>query len=110
MLAAASIDPRRMWRVTCDVLLAFFGTHLQQEPARPLLDGPSDGYPELRYGAPWAGRAGDPLGGAGAEASVSPQHTRLVQTVMTGQQANEQAALEDRLRGAGVDPEVRYIP
>jgi hypothetical protein len=52
MLAAASIDPRRMWRVTCDVLLAFFGTHLQQEPARPLLDGPSDGYPELRYGAP----------------------------------------------------------
>jgi predicted dienelactone hydrolase len=52
MLATASIDPRRMWRVTCDVLLAFFGTHLQQEPARPLLEGPSDGFPELRYGAP----------------------------------------------------------
>jgi hypothetical protein len=38
-----------------------------------------------------------------------PSAQRLVQTVMTGQQANEQAALEGRLRGAGVDPEVRYI-
>jgi hypothetical protein len=52
MLAATSIDPRRMWRVTCDVLLAFFATHLDQEPARPLLQGPSDDYPELRYGTP----------------------------------------------------------
>jgi hypothetical protein len=26
--------------------------HLQQEPARPLLEGTSDGFPELRYGAP----------------------------------------------------------
>jgi predicted dienelactone hydrolase len=52
MLATASIDPRRMWRVTCDVLLAFFGTHLQQESVPPLLEGPRDEYPELRYGAP----------------------------------------------------------
>jgi hypothetical protein len=52
MLAATAIDPRRMWRVTCDVLLAFFATHLDQEPAPPLLNGPADDYPELRYGAP----------------------------------------------------------
>jgi hypothetical protein len=52
MLAAAGIDPRRMWRVTCDVLLAFFATHLDREPVPPLLKGPSDEYPELRHGAP----------------------------------------------------------
>lgn len=52
MLAAAQIDPRRMWRITCDVLLAFFGTHLDQQPVPPLLEGPCDEYPELRYGAP----------------------------------------------------------
>jgi hypothetical protein len=52
MLAAASIDPRRMWRVTCDVLLAFFGAHLQYQPVPPLLEGPTDNYPELRYGPP----------------------------------------------------------
>ena len=40
MLAATAIDPRRMWRVTCDVLLAFFATHLDQEPAPPLLKVP----------------------------------------------------------------------
>jgi dienelactone hydrolase len=52
MLAATSIDPRRMWRVTCDVLLAFFATHLEHEPVPSLLEGPSDNYPELRYGPP----------------------------------------------------------
>ena len=52
MLAAAGIDPRRMWRVTCDVLLAYFATHLDRAPAAPLLQGPSDDYPELRYGPP----------------------------------------------------------
>ena len=52
MLAATAIDPRRMWRVTCDVLLAFFATHLDQEPAPALLEGPADDYPELRHGAP----------------------------------------------------------
>jgi hypothetical protein len=52
MLAATSIEPRRMWRVTCDVLLAFFATHLQQAATPPLLAGPSDDYPELAYGPP----------------------------------------------------------
>jgi dienelactone hydrolase len=52
MLAATSIDPRRMWRVACDVLLAFFATHLEHEPVPSLLEGPSDNYPELRYGPP----------------------------------------------------------
>jgi uncharacterized membrane protein YbhN (UPF0104 family) len=52
MLAATRIEPRRMWRVTCDMLLAFFATHLQQAVAPPLLAGPSDDYPELTFGAP----------------------------------------------------------
>ena len=52
MLAATRIEPRRMWRVTCDVLLAFFATHLQEATAPPLLVGPSEDYPELRFGAP----------------------------------------------------------
>jgi hypothetical protein len=40
MLAATRIRPRRMWRITCDVLLAFFATHLQQAATPPLLTGP----------------------------------------------------------------------
>jgi dienelactone hydrolase len=52
MLAATSIQPRRMWRVTCDVLLAFFATHFHQAATPPLLAGPSDDYPELAYGPP----------------------------------------------------------
>jgi hypothetical protein len=52
MIAATRIDPRRMWRVTCEVLLAFFGTHLEHEPVPPLLDRPSDVYPELRHAVP----------------------------------------------------------
>jgi dienelactone hydrolase len=52
MLAATSIEPRRMWRLTCDVLLAFFATHLHQATTPPLLAGPSDDYPELAYGPP----------------------------------------------------------
>ena len=51
MLAATKIEPARMWRITCDVLLAFFATHLNNAPVPPLLTGPSD-YPELTYGAP----------------------------------------------------------
>jgi hypothetical protein len=39
-----------------------------------------------------------------------PSAQRLIETVMAAQQAKEQAALDGRLRGAGVDPEVRYIP
>jgi predicted dienelactone hydrolase len=52
MLAATSIQPRRMWRVTCDLLLAFFGHHLDQPTIPPLLAGPSGDYPELTFGAP----------------------------------------------------------
>jgi hypothetical protein len=52
MLAATRIEPQRMWRITCDVLLAFFATHLDQQPVPPLLRGPSDDYPELAYGPP----------------------------------------------------------
>ena len=51
MLAATSIEPRRMWRITCDLLLAFFATHLAQAAA-PLLEGPSEDYPELVFGPP----------------------------------------------------------
>ena len=50
VLASTRIEPRRMWRVTCDVLLAFFGRHLDGAPA-PLLDGRSPDHPELTFGA-----------------------------------------------------------
>jgi dienelactone hydrolase len=52
MLAATAIEPRRMWRITCDLLLAFFATHLQQAAVPPLLTGPSGDYPELSFGSP----------------------------------------------------------
>jgi hypothetical protein len=53
MLAATQIEPRRMWRITCDVLLAFFATHLDQAAATPpVLAGPSGAYPELIFGPP----------------------------------------------------------
>ena len=52
MLAATSIAPRRMWRITCDLLLAFFATHLQQAAVPPLLMGPSGDYPEVLFGSP----------------------------------------------------------
>jgi pimeloyl-ACP methyl ester carboxylesterase len=45
MLAATRIDPRRMWRITCDVLLAFFATHLDQQPVPPLLRAPQTTTP-----------------------------------------------------------------
>ena len=47
MLAATRIEPRRMWRVTCDVLLAFFATHLDQQPVPPLLQGPLRRLPRI---------------------------------------------------------------
>jgi dienelactone hydrolase len=52
MLAATQIEPRRMWRITCDLLLAFFAHHLDQAATPPLLVGPSGDYPELTFGAP----------------------------------------------------------
>jgi predicted dienelactone hydrolase len=50
-LAMSGITPMRMWRITSDLLLAFFGRHLDGNDA-PLLDGPSDGYPELSLTPP----------------------------------------------------------
>jgi dienelactone hydrolase len=50
-LDAIKIKPDRMWRVTCDLLLAFFARHLNDAPA-PLLDGPAADYPELTAGPP----------------------------------------------------------
>jgi len=52
MLAATQIPPRRMWRITCDLLLSFFGTQLQQAGIPSILAGPSDDYPELSFGPP----------------------------------------------------------
>jgi dienelactone hydrolase len=52
MLAATQIDARRMWRITCDLLLAFFGTHVRQEGSASLLEESSGDYPELSFGAP----------------------------------------------------------
>jgi dienelactone hydrolase len=51
MLAATSIEPRRMWRITCDVLLAFFAKHFDHAAA-PLLEGPAGDYPEVAFGSP----------------------------------------------------------
>ena len=50
-LDAIKIEPHRMWRVTCDLLLAFFARHLNGAAA-PLLDGPAPDYPELTAGPP----------------------------------------------------------
>jgi predicted dienelactone hydrolase len=51
MLAATTIDPERMWRITNDFLLSFFAKHLDGVPAA-LLTGPSAAYPEVHFGAP----------------------------------------------------------
>lgn len=41
-----------MWRITCDLLLGFFATHLHQATTPPLLMGSSGDYPELSFGSP----------------------------------------------------------
>ena len=48
---ATKIRPHRMWRITCDLVLAFFATHLKGA-AVPVLDGLADEYPELTIGPP----------------------------------------------------------
>jgi hypothetical protein len=48
---AMRIQPHRMWRISCDLLLAFFARHLSGAAA-PLLDGPATDYPELTAGPP----------------------------------------------------------
>jgi predicted dienelactone hydrolase len=50
MLAATTIAPQRMWRVTSDAVLAFFAKHLDEVDGVSLLDGPDPAYPELAYG------------------------------------------------------------
>jgi hypothetical protein len=52
MLAATQIAPQRMWRITCDLVLSFFATQLQQAGIPSILAGPSDDYPELSFGPP----------------------------------------------------------
>jgi pimeloyl-ACP methyl ester carboxylesterase len=51
-LDATKIKPQRMWRITCDLLLAFFARHLNGAAAPLLLDGLADEYPELTIGPP----------------------------------------------------------
>ena len=48
-LDATKIEPQRMWRITCDLLLAFFAWHLNGAAA-PLLDRLADDVPELITG------------------------------------------------------------
>ena len=49
---ATKIQPQRMWRITCDLLLAFFARHLNGAAAASPLDGLADHYPELIIGPP----------------------------------------------------------
>ena len=49
MLAATTIDARRMWRVTSDAVLAFYARHVTGTDGE-LLDGPDPSYPELSFG------------------------------------------------------------
>jgi predicted dienelactone hydrolase len=49
MLTATTIDPERMWRITSDVVLAFFGKYFDGENA-PLLERPDPAYPEITLG------------------------------------------------------------
>jgi hypothetical protein len=51
MLAATTIGAERMWRVTSELVLAFFGRYLDGADA-PLLDGPDPDHPELAFGPP----------------------------------------------------------
>ena len=48
MLAATSIDAGRVWRITGDLVLAFFARHF--DGAAALLDGPSPQHPEAAFG------------------------------------------------------------
>ena len=48
MLAATSIAPERMWRITSDLVLAFFAKQLDGGDAK-VLDGPDPAYPELAF-------------------------------------------------------------
>jgi dienelactone hydrolase len=47
LVGGATIEPERMWRLTSDLLLAFFNTHLLGNAA-PVLADPSSVYPEAQ--------------------------------------------------------------
>jgi dienelactone hydrolase len=51
MLAATAIDPRRMWRITSDVLASFFAQHLDGVDSRAPADVTAD-LPEITLGPP----------------------------------------------------------
>jgi dienelactone hydrolase len=51
MLAATAIDPRRMWRITSDVLASFFAQHLDGVDSRAPADVIAD-LPEITLGPP----------------------------------------------------------
>jgi len=51
MLAASSIDPRRMWTITSAVLRSFFGEDLDGVDSPALNDVTAD-YPEITLGPP----------------------------------------------------------
>ena len=51
MLASVTIAPERMWRVTSDLVLAFFAQHLDGITSA-LLDGDTTAHPEVSFGAP----------------------------------------------------------
>lgn len=51
LLAGTTVAPERMWRVTSDVLLAFFDAYVKGG-AQPLLAGSSPAYPEVVRGTP----------------------------------------------------------
>ena len=51
MLAATTIDARRMLGITCDLVLAFFAKHFDGA-ASALLDGPNPQHPEAAFGPP----------------------------------------------------------
>ena len=49
MLAATTIGPERMWRITSDAVLAFFAKHFDGVEV-VLLDAPDPAYPEIALG------------------------------------------------------------
>jgi hypothetical protein len=49
MLSATTIDATRVWRITSDLILAFFAKHLSGADS-PLLDGANSVYPEIILG------------------------------------------------------------
>jgi platelet-activating factor acetylhydrolase isoform II len=49
-VVTGAAKPVLIWRITCDYLLAMFGTYLKSETPSPLLDGSDKPYPEVVLG------------------------------------------------------------